>query len=51
MGSGMESKDIPVFHIDFYTVTSVSSSKGDVITELAPKGEGEGHVPTCWNTP
>lgn len=51
MGSEMENKGIPVFHIGFCIVTSVSSSVGHAITELARKGEGGGHVPTCWNTP
>jgi hypothetical protein len=50
MGLETESKDIPISHIDFYRVALTSSSAGVVITELALKGEGVGHVPTCWNT-
>lgn len=51
MALAKESRDIPTFHIDFYTVASMSSSIGAVIMELARKGEGEAHVPTCWHTP
>ena len=51
MDLARENRGIPVFHIDFYTVPSMSSSIWAVITELALKGEGEAHVPTCWNTP
>jgi hypothetical protein len=42
-----ESKGMPVFHIDFCKVALIASSERLVITELARKGEGGAHVPTC----
>ena len=51
MALARENKGIPVFHIDFYKVASVSSSIGHAITELARKGEGEAHVTACGYMP
>jgi hypothetical protein len=46
MGLEKESKDIPICRIDFCKVALTTCSAWTVITELAPKGEGEtcGHM-------
>lgn len=51
MDLAKESRDIPVFHIDFYKEALISSSEVLVIMELARKWEGGSHVSTCGYMP